>query len=282
MNQKFKVLNLNAYTMELLCIEDAALQDVYNQFKISRKMQKKWYAINGLNDIYHKNQKLIITFPQESLESNNPNDIQILYQDAICMLVYKPPFLLVHSDGHTTDTLQGRVNAHLIKKGWPHPAQAVHRIDYEASGLVLFCIHPSFQPVFDDLMRNHTVVKEYRCIVDGLFPWNHKVIDLPIARNRHNAKAMRISMKGKKAVSIVSKMEENNDTTALAVRIITGRKHQIRVHLSSIGYPIVNDPVYGKIRNDKGLLLENVHMCFLHPVFHTQIDIHCPLDQRMK
>ena len=196
--------------------------------------------------------------------------------------VYKPPFLLVHDDGNTKDTLQTRVNYYLEQEGWPYASQAIHRIDYECSGIVLFSKFPFFQGMWDSLIESHDCIKEYYTMVEGILPFQKKTIRKPISRNRHNAKAMIVHPKGKESITHVQVLKKYKNSTLCKVRIETGRKHQIRVHMSSISHPIINDPIYGHMYNKDGLYLQNFHMEFVHPILKEKVNIEIQKDKRIK
>ena len=247
----------------------------FEQIQVSKEKKKKL-------SIQKKRNQLYIQDFHEVQEQYYEGDIEILYEDTYCILVNKPAFLLIHSDGNEIDTLQARVNAYLQQSNWPYYAQAVHRIDYETSGIVLFCKMPLLQNYFDNQFRNHTTCKQYLAIVSGNFP--HKKIDLrfPIARNRHEANKMRVSQTGKESWTHIEKIKTIQNETLLLATLHTGRKHQIRVHLSHIGYPIKNDPLYGHKKNQQALCLESYHLSFQQPFSNKTIDIYAPVDSRFK
>lgn len=271
-NSWFKIEYLDAYQMRLVILEDCTKQEIYQHFHISKSKQKHY----PLNTFYKKNDRCLIEFPMDIISHKVDKTIDIVYIDDILCVVNKPPFLLVHEDGISNDDLQGRLNNYLYENGYPHSAQAVHRIDYETSGIVLFCINPFFQAMMDSIFQSHELIKEYECIIDRPFPYNELTISKPISRNRHDAKKMIVHPKGKEAISHIKRISDKH----LRVRIETGRKHQIRVHLSNLGYPIVNDPLYGHIQDSRGLLLQNRHLVFLHPLTKERIDIKLDLDKR--
>ncbi|MCF0246878.1 MAG: RluA family pseudouridine synthase [Ileibacterium sp.] len=208
--------------------------------------------------------------------------VPVVYEDDWCLVANKKPFLLVHGDGNTEDTLTARVNSYLAQNGWPFAAQPVNRIDYEASGLVLFCKHPLVQSFFDRQMEDGTAKKEYLAVVEGRV--NNREIDInnPIARNRHEAEKMMVYTKGKPAHTHITRLKLFNDKTLVKAEITTGRKHQIRVHLSNLGYPILNDPLYGIIRNNKGLMLQAYKLGFVQPFTNERIDVELDMDTRFK
>lgn len=271
-NEYFEIEYLDAYQMRLKILKDCTKQNIYQSFHISKSKQ----ALYPLRSTYRKNERCIIEFPIQEIIHKIKKSIDIVYIDEILCIVNKPPFLLVHDDGVRNDDLQGRLNQYLFENGFPHSSQAVHRIDVETSGLVLFCINPFFQAMLDSMFQNHHVIKEYECIVDKSFPYNHLMVNQPISRNRHDAKKMIVHPKGKEAISHIQKISDRH----LKVKIETGRKHQIRVHLASLGFPIMNDPLYGKVSNDKGLMLQNRHLVFTHPLTDEAIDVQLDLDQR--
>ncbi|MCF0260667.1 MAG: RluA family pseudouridine synthase [Erysipelotrichaceae bacterium] len=208
--------------------------------------------------------------------------VPVVYEDDWCLVANKKPFLLVHGDGNTEDTLTARVNAYLAQEGWPFAAQPVNRIDYEASGLVLFCKHPLVQSYFDRQMEDGTAKKEYLAVVEGRV--NNREIDInnPIARNRHEADKMMVYSKGKPAHTHISRLKLFNDKSLVKAVISTGRRHQIRVHLSNLGYPILNDPLYGIVRNNKGLMLQAYRLEFRQPFTHETITAELDMDTRFK
>lgn len=277
-------------SIQLLQCTEKYLQFIPKQDLLLEELQALFYAskrhwnrcTNFHEKKLHQGQSYTIHFNEnEPFEAVSFQDVSIVYENLYVIVAFKPAFLLVHSDGLQTDTLQARLNAYLMMQGWPYPCQAIHRIDKEASGLVLFCKHPFFQPFFDYQMQKHIIQKEYQCIVEGIFPQSIQVIDAPIARDRHNAKKMRIATRGKSCHTHIKERQIHGQNTMLHIQITTGRKHQIRVHLASCGYPIFNDPLYGTKKDDRGLLLQSILLSFKLPFDEQTITIQSPKDARM-
>lgn len=242
------------------------LQDIYETYFIS-KSHKKYLTVD-------ENKKTIyFHYPQRKAEINY-NPVDILYEDASLLIANKPPFLLVHDDGNSQDTLQARVNGYLQLNGNMYFAQAIHRIDFETSGLVLFCKHPFFQSYYDKNMQEHHIQKDYIAIVQGHTHYKNKKVISYIARDRHNAKKMIIHPNGKESVSVFNTIKNEKNSSLIQVSILTGRKHQIRVQCKSLNHPIVNDPLYGTVLNRSGLLLQSHHIHF------QDIDIVAPQEKR--
>ena len=173
----------------------ATSQEIFETFCIS-KTHKKNLKID------ENNKTIYFNYPEKEVEINY-EPVNILYEDAFLIAAFKPPFLLVHDDGNSQDTLQARINGYLQLNGNKYPAQAIHRIDYETSGLVLFCKHPFFQAYCDKNMEEHHIKKDYIALVQGHTNYKNKKIVSNIARDRHNAKKMFIHPNGKESISIM-------------------------------------------------------------------------------
>lgn len=275
---KIKIHYIDAYQLMFECLEQTSKEEMIEFFHLSKKAQKKYHFPS--QNIYHKKERITITFPIEYFEINKMKEIEVIYEDEMLLVVNKPPFLLVHSDGQKDDSLQDRVNYYLDQNQWPHKAQALHRLDYETSGLVLFSKNPFFQPCFDAMIASHQLKKQYLCIVEGQFPYRKKRIEKNIARNRHNAKAMIVHPNGKKAQTDIICIAQSNNCSLLKVWIKTGRKHQIRVHCSSIDYPLINDSIYGHVKDHRGLLLQAQCIEFIHPINQETIHLQLAMDSR--
>lgn len=280
MLSSLKLLHCDENRLQFIAKKELTLFELQSLFHASKK---HWNQCTDFNEpILYKGQCYTISFkPKEFTHPVSFDDVTILYEDCFVILAFKPPFLLVHDDGHTQDTLQARIDAHLMMQGAIYPCQAIHRIDYEASGLLLFSKHPFFQPYFDFQMQQHQIKKEYQCIVEGKFPSSIHEICKPIGKDRHQAKKMRISKNGKPSKTIITAVESNKNASKLTIEITTGRKHQIRVHLASLGYPIYNDPLYGVRKDQKGLLLQSHKLSFKLPFQKQSLQIECPDEPRM-
>lgn len=208
------------------------------------------------------------------MNGNAYDSVTIVYQDDVMLAANKPAPLLVHSDGTGAATLTDAV-ARLLAASGPgssaHP-QAVNRLDVDTTGLVLFSLDPAVQPALDAQVAGHSMRKRYLAVVSGRFPWEEKTVDAPIGRDRHDSRRMRAcrpgSGQGKASVTCVRRLAvaPGGRQTLLAVELKTGRRHQIRVHLASLGYPIVGDPLYGGARSRAGLLLHAWSLDLDHPV----------------
>ena len=182
-------------------------------------------------------------------------ELRVLYRDPFLMAVDKPAGILVHGDGTGARTLTDGVAALLGREGVPAAPQAVQRLDVDTTGVVLL---------------SHDMRKRYLAVVEGSFDAGVRRLDAPLGRDRHDARRMRVSPRGKPALTLVTVLARRGGKSLLLLELGTGRRHQIRVHLAHAGHPIVGDALYGRAAGGRaagagGLMLHAVCEELTHP-----------------
>ncbi|MCQ2436905.1 MAG: RluA family pseudouridine synthase [Clostridia bacterium] len=220
--------------------------------------------------------KLLITVPApvSSAVEAEDIDIPVIYQDDDVAVVYKPSGMVVHpAAGNESGTLvNGLLNKldNLSGIGGEIRPGIVHRIDKDTSGLLLIAKNDKAHVSLSDQIREHTVGRVYRAIVIGHFKEESGFVDAPIGRHPTDRKKMAIVRGGREARTDWRVLEELKGATLVECRLTTGRTHQIRVHMASIGHPVLGDPVYGPKKSpynvSGGQLLHAARIAFDHPV----------------
>ena len=228
------------------------------------------------------------------------SNLEILYKDEYLLAVNKPAGIIVHADGTNEPSLTDVVCEKLSALESPTEAdlsqvQALNRLDKETTGIVLFSLKKETQPQFDQLIASKELSKEYLAAVKGAFEPNKLLIDKAIGKDRHDAQKMRVSTTGKPSQTEVRLIKvassaQSQIHSLLLVNLLTGRKHQIRVHLSSLGFPLVGDTLYGgvsslqrgakKRHKAQPLMLHAYRVEFIHPVTSTKIVIKTDIPER--
>lgn len=210
--------------------------------------------------------------------------LDIVYEDDYLLVVNKKSGMVVHpAPGNYTNTL---VNALLYKfslssKDTIRPG-IVHRIDKDTSGLLLVAKDDKIHDLLSNMIKNKEVERTYWALVDGIIPHETGTIDAPIGRDTDNRQKMKVTdINSKNAITHfkVLKRFSNANQTLIECKLETGRTHQIRVHMAYIGYPIYNDPVYGKRKNTTsfGQFLHSKKILFIHPITKKLIEKDIPL-----
>lgn len=218
--------------------------------------------------------------PLEVLPEDIP--VQIIYEDEYLLVLIKPCGLVVHpSPGYTSGTLVNALLYHVKNLssicGVERPG-IVHRLDKNTAGLMVVAKTDFAHRSLTEQFKERKVEKFYRALVKGVPQWDYRLVDLPIGRHAVDRKKFAVSEEGKPAKSEVwvLKRFQRQGISLLKVKIHTGRTHQIRVHLSSLGFPILGDSTYGfKKSSVEKRLLQNMGEChmllscylaFEHPV----------------
>ena len=212
------------------------------------------------------------------------NEGTAIYEDEVLLAWDKPAGIIVHGDGTGVRTLTDVVAAHLDAAGRADARpQPVQRLDAETTGLVLFSLERATQPALDAQVAGHAMDKTYLAVVSGRVPWAQKTVRQPIGRDRHDARRMRACRpgQGKPAETRIRRVAEKDGRTLLVVTLATGRRHQIRVHLASLGHPIVGDALYGGARSTSGLLLHAWREELDHPVSGERLRLETAWPQRL-
>lgn len=205
--------------------------------------------------------------------------VRVLYDDPFIIAVDKPSGVLVHGDGTGAVTLSDAVADYCRRACRGTCVQAIQRLDVDTTGVVLFSKTAEFQGLFDNLVAqkgNHGIEKSYLAIVQGRLSTHCAVFRDSIARDRHDARRMRVcTTGGQDALTEVECLGSSPDGSysLVLVRLGTGRRHQIRVHLSAHGHPVANDPLYGTVETASGLMLHAYRERFRHPVTGEFVDV---------
>ncbi len=204
-------------------------------------------AVLRPRDIVHGGALLALKAEQEAQGEWVAQDIalDIVYEDEQILVINKPAGLVVHpAAGHADGTLLNALLHHVPDIINVPRAGIVHRLDKDTTGLMVVAKTIEAQTRLVDQLQKRTVSRIYECIVIGVITSGGK-ISAPIGRSSSQRQRMAVSDGGKPAVSHYRVLERFRSHTHTRVKLETGRTHQIRVHMSHIGYPLVGDPVYG-------------------------------------
>lgn len=273
---------------------DKLISEVYKD--ISRVMIQKLIIEENLkvNDnkvkaSYKVNVGDIIEFNIDELEELDikAQDIplDVIYEDNDIIVINKKKGMVVHpGNGRTEDTLvnalMGRCKDSLSGIGGKIRPGIVHRLDKDTSGIIIVAKNDKSHINLSEQIKNRKVNKYYIALVRGNVIENNATINMPIARSTKDRKKMAVNEKGKEAITHFKVLKRYNGYTLLEIKIDTGRTHQIRVHLSEIGYPVVGDEVYSNGKNKfgvKGQCLHAKRIEFIHPVTNKKMVLEAEL-----
>ena len=211
--------------------------------------------------------------------------IDIIYEDSDIIVVNKPKGMVVHpANGNPDGTLVNAIMAickdSLSGIGGEIRPGIVHRLDKDTSGLLIVAKNDKAHVNMSEQIKNHEVKKTYIALVRGIVKENEATIDMPIGRSCSDRKKMAVDKNGRNAVTHIKVLKRYDKYTLLEINIETGRTHQIRVHLSHIGYPIIGDYIYSNGKNEFGVVGQCLHakcLEFKHPVTGKEMKLEAPL-----
>lgn len=250
---------------------------------VNSKETKPSYTIK-----YNDNVEINISSKLTKIEPENI-PLDIVWEDDNMLVVNKPSGMLTHPT--TIETSGTLVNALLYKYGenlsdinGDFRRGILHRLDRNTSGLLMIAKTNDAHNYLVENMKAGNINKKYLAIVKGVIEQNEFVINKPIGRNPKHPEKMCIQDDGKESVSEIKVLERFKDATLIEVHLITGRTHQIRVHLSSIGHPVYNDTLYGfgktKIKTEEQVL-QSYKLSFPKPFGGELIELEIPSDEKI-
>lgn len=267
--------------------------DNMSRVAVQRLIQNQNILVNGqkVKASYkvQENDNIIINEPepkQVELKAQNI-PIKIIYEDKDIIVVNKPKGMVVHpANGNPDGTLVNAIMAickdSLSGIGGEIRPGIVHRLDKDTSGLIIIAKNDKAHINLSNQLKNHLVKKTYIALVRGVVKENEATINMPIGRSQKDRKKMAVNKNGKNAVTHFKVLKRYDNYSLLEVNIETGRTHQIRVHLSEIGYPIIGDYTYSNGKNEwniKGQCLHAKILEFTHPITNKQMHLEAELPE---
>lgn len=218
-----------------------------------------------------------------------PEDIplDILYEDSDVLVVNKPKGMVVHpAPGHYSNTLVNAVMFHVKDlsgiNGVLRPG-IVHRIDMNTTGSLIICKNDKAHIDIAAQLKEHSINRLYRAIVHGVIDEDEGTVNKPIGRNEKDRKKMACNVaNSKNAITHYKVLKRFKDYTYIECKLETGRTHQIRVHMASIGHPVLGDDVYSTIKSPFKLLGQTLHamtLGFIQPSTREYIEVVAPLPE---
>ncbi len=251
-------------------------------------------------------EKVHVTIPKPAAMELVPEEVpfSVIFEDSSIIVVYKPPGVVVHpAPGHATGTLVHGLLKHckdLSGIGGTLRPGIVHRLDKDTSGLMLVAKNDMAHQALSAQFKNGVIKKEYIALVHGTLPHESGKIDLAISRHPLRRKEMAVtSTGGRHALTLWKKVAESKEGfSLLSVTIKTGRTHQIRVHLSHLGHPLVGETVYGHsaqrlkkrflksnpqlVNAVKRQMLHAARIGFVHPQKEAYMEFQSPFPEDMR
>ena len=280
---------------------DKALAGQLAEEGITRSQITQWFdrGYVGRGDVVLKPSQAVeagdevevfIPAPPSEIPGAERIQLDIRYEDEWLLVVNKPQGMVVHPGaGHQEGTLVNallyRYGEALRESGEAQRPGIVHRIDKDTSGLLLVVKNPRVHRQMADQIRRHEVVRLYDCLCYGQLAEERATIIAPLGRDPRNRQRQAVREDGREAITHVRVVRRYQDASWLRCKLETGRTHQIRVHLSYIGHPVIADPVYAPNRRTYGLAGQALHaseLRFIHPVTGEQIIVRAALPSHFR
>lgn len=270
------------------------MQD-FSRSKIQSEIKKGSVLVNSktVKPSYSvkEGDEIVFEIPETTIKIEPENiPLDIVWEDENMLVVNKPSGMLTHPT--TIETTGTLVNALLFKYGenlsdvnGEFRRGILHRLDRNTSGMLMIAKNNKTHEYLVEKMKQGEMTKKYLTVVKGVIEEDEFTINKPIGRNPNQPHKMAIVEGGKESISKVKVLERFKDATLIEVHLITGRTHQIRVHLSSIGHPVYNDTLYGfgkmKIKTEEQVL-ESYKLSFPHPFDGKIISLEIKPDDKIE
>lgn len=262
---------------------------VDSRSKITKMIKDKYILVNNkeIKASYIPKKGDIITI-EEYIENTNilpeKMDLDIVYEDDDVIVVNKANGVVVHpAVGNNSNTLVNGLMYHSKNlssiNGYFRPG-IVHRIDAYTTGLLMIAKNDKAHNFLAEQLQNKTTTRKYLALVWGVIKNDTGTIDAPIGRDTNDRKKMAVTpINSKEAITHFKVLERYKSATLIELKLETGRTHQIRVHMNYIGYPVVNDPVYGrrKLIDATGQCLHAQSLGFIHPTTKKYMEFNSDL-----
>ena len=254
--------------------------------KIYHLFLEKRITKNGIvlkeKDILKTDDVICIDFEDEIDFISDSKKLDIVYEDAYFLFVNKPKNILVHPDDKNKNgTMCNIVSYYYQNKGINTSIKYAHRLDIDTTGILMFAKDSLCSSYLHHIISTHELKRTYLCICEGRLKNKNGTINLPIGEDRHHNQRRRVSKTGQVAITHYEVIKEFSKYSLLKVILETGRTHQIRVHLSFLGHPLMGDSLYGAKTLGR-VMLHSYQVEFIHPVTLEKIIIKKDLPYDMR
>ena len=280
-DEQFKNQRIDSYLPQVLDVSRSKVSKMIKneEILVNGKKTKNSYILkeNDLVEVGEIKEEIMQALPDKM-------DLDIIYEDDDVIVVNKPNGMVVHpAVGNKSKTLVNGLLYHsknLSTINGEFRPGIVHRIDAYTTGLLMVAKNDKAHKILAKELEEKKTTRKYIALVWGIINTDTGTIDAPIGRDINDRKKMAVTdINSKDAITHFKVIERYSNATLIELKLETGRTHQIRVHMNYIGYPVVNDPVYGrrKLIDNTGQCLHAKTLGFIHPTTHEYMEFDSPL-----
>lgn len=274
-------LNIKEFLESCCSLSSRKAKQLLKQNKIQINSKKAYYDSN-----VKSGDKVVLDLSEAGKDSTLPEsmDLDIIYEDDYFLAVNKQAGILVHpTTNFPANTLANGIKFYFLSMGLDIPIRFVNRIDRDTSGLVIIAKSGEVHRALANQFEQDSCEKLYLAVAEGNFEATQGLIDKPIGIDDENTIRRVVREDGQKSATMYEVQEQYSKAALVKLKLITGRTHQIRVHLSSIGHPILGDELYGgSMKHMHRQALHAYKMIFQHPYGKDVIELQAKLPQDME
>lgn len=251
-----------------------------HELRMSKQVMVNGETPNWTKPLNEGDKVVVPILPEEISPIATAMDIKIIYETEHLLVVNKEAGMDTHpSSDHDFRSLSNGVAYYFKNNGISSKVRHVHRLDQDTSGAILFAKHAISAAILDRMLEERKVKRTYLALVEGIMSMSKGTLDKPIGKDRHHASRRRVSPNGQKAITHfkVVKTFQKEQLTLVELTLDTGRTHQIRVHMSSIGHPIYGDKLYGSKNKHHRHSLHAWKLTVPHPFKEESATVHAPV-----
>lgn len=280
--------------LEYVVNENQSFTDFLNQLQLPKNLMspvlsQNLIQVNGETLPFYREVKkgdiVTLMVPEETIDSRISHDhitLKIVYEDDYLLIVNKPygmPVMVTKS--HPNNTLSNALCYYYAQNHIMSKIHLINRLDKDTSGLMAIAKNRYVKYLLSENLKNK-IEREYYCIVHGIPASTHQVINLPILKENQDSMKRIVHPSGLNAITEYTVIKSFDDCSLLKVSLRTGRTHQIRVHLSHMGHPIIGDKIYHSQDDLMEMMLFSHRIKLTHPITHSFIDINLDIPESFK